>query len=474
MLYFDKRNKINSIKMTKLLLSEESCYNDYLNLVNKMNLCLLLKTSNVFFIKKLRHLSMSLLKRNFVSISKTNEFKEIDYNLFRLLISSSEINVSSEIEVFQTIVSWIQYNKTFREVFMFDLLKFVRLPLLTSEIIKNVIRNHPFCSKRENCYNHIDFVLLNKSKSTGSYLAKATKSTLGSYQYENRYCMHEKVAFMFYEQNSSSYTKRDKIVCELNNDFNFEPMKNSNNILEFQNSKFYLQDSTISYEKYYIQYLSKNSKEWRKIFPDVEYVESYAICIFIGKLYILGGRCYAPGNLGYEINDCRVFDPVEEKKTKICSMQQYRCDHSCAVFQGKIVVTGGVEHIENSVEAYDYYLDKWTYMPDLTELKNGHGSVAIGNKLYAIGGLYTKNCEVFDSISNKFTRIKQLKRIFYYKELEEIEIFSVKEKIVVKLDRVENAEEDNVYIYNTTTNKWTSTCVDIFKGPQRSSIIYTL
>ena len=40
----------------------------------------------------------------------------------------------------------------------------------------------------------------------------------------------------------------------------------------------------------------------------------------------------------------------------------------------------------------------------------------------------------------------QLPRIFSYNKLEEVEIFRIKKKIVVKLDRVENLEEDNVYI----------------------------
>ena len=40
----------------------------------------------------------------------------------------------------------------------------------------------------------------------------------------------------------------------------------------------------------------------------------------------------------------------------------------------------------------------------------------------------------------------QLPQIFTYNELEEVEIFRIKKKIVVKLDRVENLEEDNVYI----------------------------
>ena len=56
----------------------------------------------------------------------------------------------------------------------------------------------------------------------------------------------------------------------------------------------------------------------------------------------------------------------------------------------------GVFVIENQVEAYDHYLDKWTYMPNLTEEKFCHGSVAFGNKLHVIAGLNTQRCEAYD------------------------------------------------------------------------------
>ena len=38
------------------------------------------------------------------------------------------------------------------------------------------------------------------------------------------------------------------------------------------------------------------------------------------------------------------------------------------VFEGKIGVTGGYNYVHRelkSVEAYDYYEDKWTYLPDI-------------------------------------------------------------------------------------------------------------
>ena len=57
------------------------------------------------------------------------------------------------------------------------------------------------------------------------------------------------------------------------------------------------------------------------------------------------------------------------------------------------------------VEAYDYYENKWTYLPDMIDKRYKHAAVSMGNKLFVIGWSYTTNCEVFDSYSRKFTKI---------------------------------------------------------------------
>ena len=46
----------------------------------------------------------------------------------------------------------------------------------------------------------------------------------------------------------------------------------------------------------------------------------------------------------------------------------------------------------------------------------------------------------------------------YYK----VSFFRVKDKIIVKYDS-EDKEEDNVYIYDTKEDKWSSTSVEYFK-----------
>ena len=111
-------------------------------------------------------------------------------------------------------------------------------------------------------------------------------------------------------------------------------------------------------------------------------------------------------------------------------MLQYRHGHSCAVYRGGVVVTGGVEGTLNSVERYDPYLNLWSYMPDLCDEQMYHGSVAMGDKLFVVG---RQICEVFDVVSGKFTRITHFPMPVCLDAFHDAEIFRVKNEIIVKL-----------------------------------------
>ena len=88
-----------------------------------------------------------------------------------------------------------------------------------------------------------------------------------------------------------------------------------------------------------------------------------------------------------------------------------RANAACAVFEGKILVSGGYISWNDLklVEAYDHHENKWTCLPDMINERSHHGSVSMGNKMFVIGGVHCNNtCEVFDSISRKFTAIKKI------------------------------------------------------------------
>ena len=105
-------------------------------------------------------------------------------------------------------------------------------------------------------------------------------------------------------------------------------------------------------------------------------------------------------------NNCFVYNIKDNKWSPIADSNDRRYDAACTVFEGKIVVSGGLG--EKSVEAFDYYENKWTYLPDMIEKRNDYGAVSMDNKLFVIGGCSNSNCEIFDSFSRKFSCIKSM------------------------------------------------------------------
>ena len=55
----------------------------------------------------------------------------------------------------------------------------------------------------------------------------------------------------------------------------------------------------------------------------------------------------------------------------MADLNQARCFADCTVFEGKLVVAGGCSRSNKrqleSVEAYDYHVNKWFFLPNMFE-----------------------------------------------------------------------------------------------------------
>ena len=123
------------------------------------------------------------------------------------------------------------------------------------------------------------------------------------------------------------------------------------------------------------------------------------------NIYVYGGF-----TTKFCLKSCYKYDTKRSNWIPIAIMNDFRQNAACTVFKGKIVLTGGYDG-ENrvdlsSVEAYDFYENKWDFLPCIINKRYFHGAVCMGNKLYVIGGKYNATCEVFDSSSMKFASIK--------------------------------------------------------------------
>ena len=130
-----------------------------------------------------------------------------------------------------------------------------------------------------------------------------------------------------------------------------------------------------------------------------------AICVFMGKVYV------------FKRNSFVVIDPSTKKGETTAKTTEDRPFAACAIFGGRIVVSGGENTsrltsrgpgpIKKSVEVYDHCANSWHRMPDMIRERSHHASVSIKNKLYMIGGAdMSCRCEVYDSLSKVFVYIK--------------------------------------------------------------------
>ena len=113
----------------------------------------------------------------------------------------------------------------------------------------------------------------------------------------------------------------------------------------------------MSVEKY-----SPVSNTWDVITQMYDERRSFGACTFIDSIYLIGGYLYG------RTNSCLEFNTKNKTWRKIASTNVARENSSYAVFEGRIVVTGGYndnEGLLNSVEAYDHIDYSWKYMPNM-------------------------------------------------------------------------------------------------------------
>ena len=89
-------------------------------------------------------------------------------------------------------------------------------------------------------------------------------------------------------------------------------------------------------------------------------------------------------------------------------MNEPRSNAACAVFEERIVVSGGWSingYPLKSFERYDVLPNQWSTLPSMNSVKYDHSLVVVKNKLFVISKR-KDNCKVYDNICKKFITIK--------------------------------------------------------------------
>ena len=92
--------------------------------------------TSVFKSEKLVKLTKSYIERNFTSVTCTEKFLYQNFHFFSRIISSSGLNITSELEGFKAVDKWMSYNIRDRQIYTRKLMSYLRLDFLTdSELL---------------------------------------------------------------------------------------------------------------------------------------------------------------------------------------------------------------------------------------------------------------------------------------------------------------------------------------------------
>ena len=455
---------VQAIQLNKLVLDndeEQKLVKCFKNRIVHENFCMHLSLSKIFCSSSKD--AFIYLDSWFLMISETDKFLQLEVSLLEEILSRSSLFVTTEIEVFQAVNKWINYNFTERGKFAKRLLNKIRLPLLPKKTLKTILTE-------KNCFK------INKESKV--VVNDVLKGNFDFYRYKPklfftaRYCDHDSFDILYF----GSYKKTkvagevydDKIIrMKHSNDFNSEVVsslvkKRYDSRVVYLRGNVYIFGGFASEVEMYT-HLTKTCKVVANIedINDQEFC-CYALCGFMDKIYLFGGW----DEFDNERDLCIEFDTKHFTWKHKSEMLETRENPAACVFEEKIIVSGGMQYTYdefvdfvnfyddenyqtiNKVAAYDPINDFWTEFPTMNYSRCLHKSLVVKNKLFVIGGGTDIN-EVYDSTSKKFTVLKPSLDVLNIRENYPFAVFKVSLKLFVYF-----LGSSSIFFFDTKKRKW--------------------
>ena len=388
-----------------LFLNEEQNYNLASKIKEKLNIkksATYFQIMGVFTNQNLVKFILNYIERNVTMVFETKNFLELDFVFLSKILASSELNITSELQVHNAASSWLNFKYKERLEFASSLIMKIRIPLLTDANYESLKVHSSLLSLKNT--NRLQVV--KKCLNDGTHLHNKSSTTRhnsqGNYDFAILHGFYNDFKFCLNIQKACGKDFKNKTQIT-EKTFNFKCLYDS----VYANGNLYVFGANKSFQtKFFVQKYSIETKTWIEV-PGFKVSHLFGrICVYANKIYFIGG---SNTNYASSSSECFSLDTIENSYNfNVENMKTPRNFFACTVFQEKIIASGGYgdRHDLKTVEAYDSGSNTWSYVQSMNEVRANHGLVAINNKMFVFGGM-SKSCEMFDSFSNKYVFLKQ-------------------------------------------------------------------
>ncbi|GFT95710.1 kelch-like protein 8 [Nephila pilipes] len=389
--------------------------------------------------------SDSFSKYNFRKIIIEDEFVSISVQHLEEIISSEDLFVDSEVEVYEAVMLWVKHDAEKRRDYLPRLLSKIHLPLLPLTYLRMYVESDSLIRKNLECRDLLDearhYQMWQVSRLPTAHLPVTDRTRPRKSYAGVIFCVggrgmngnpFSSIEFYSWFHNKwvklqDMSTSRRHVGCvsakgkiyavggfanetHLSSAEEFDPATNKWSELASMSiprrglglcsmgGPIYAVgglDNTLFYsivERYDIK-----ADVWSVVASMNCARGGVAVVKLKGLMYALGGNS---GSVS--LKTCEVYDPHLDKWTFISSMNQCRAGAGAVVVDGFIYVMGGFENNVplNSVEKYDPDTNKWSFVTPMKVGRGGVGAAALGRYIYAIGGHnathYLNTVEIYD------------------------------------------------------------------------------
>ena len=376
--------------------------------------------------------SRLFIHENIVSVAKLDEFLLLQAKEIERWISSDEITVNEEADVFKIILDWVNHKKSERKTAFEELFGHVRLSFLSRDYLEDVVTNELV---RENsaCVKLVMDAAMKmatfvdedhlpqsprKGQETRVIVARGGKYTFCYIPEEdlwkrlpdglkdknansNQMIKFRDQLFIFgRHENTERYDAAFNVWSELN-------LRRDSAKLVVLKGEIYAVEVNIYNTNTTIKKYNVKRCTWETLISSSEGCRENACVIAAGShLYLFGG------NISHRekyVAKAQRFDTVENKWEEIADMHEGRSDAFGVATENKIFVTGGLRDRTRlkTCEIYIISTNEWQLVANLNVPRCYGSMVCLNGKLYVLGGGNGRNqwelsVECFDPANDRW------------------------------------------------------------------------
>lgn len=365
--------------------------------------------ANEFNCETLRIVADRFILQNFLDVSRFDEFKLLTCPHIVKIITSDDIIVEREEQIFASAMEWIYCDIHARKNYLATLFKCIRLPFTSKYFISDILEKNEDLVADEICSQ-----LIHEAK---SYLNFPDRRHIYKHRREFMPRAYSSVTdIMITCGGNQERMCSNEVLCYVpSQDFWYPlaPLMNSRflSATVVMNNEIYCIGGKVEGKPTHkIERYNFAIDKWTEAVSLPEPRANHVACVYNGQIYVIGGG-------ENETSSSDVYRFVNEKGMweKVQNMKVPRRNAAVATHELLYVIGGyGADGQPlSSVERYDPYANEWSKMFPMNSNRASASAICVGNNIFVFGGEYAmwsyyRTAEVFNILTDEWKSIKDM------------------------------------------------------------------